>query len=305
LSQGNYDLYIPVKEEKPEGYGGRGETFPFGDNVFEVPADEVKNLDMDIILFQSRKNYISDQYEILSPEQRELPKIYLEHDPPREVPTDTKHIVEDYNVLLVHVTHFNSLMWNNNNVPTKVIEHGVMAPDINYSGELERGIVVINNIEQRGRRLGFDIFLKLQEHIPLDLIGMGTEKIGLGEIKHSELPRFISKYRFFFNPIRYTSLGLSVLEAMMIGMPVVGLATTELAVVIQNTVSGYIHTDINYLADKMKNLLQNKTLAKKIGSAGKKIAMEHYNITQFITEWESTFQAVWSKKPLQKTITLI
>ena len=34
-------------------------------------------------------------------------------------------------------------------------------------------------------------------------------------------------YRFFFNPIRYTSLGLAVFEAMMVGLPIVGLATTE------------------------------------------------------------------------------
>ena len=45
-------------------------------------------LDLDCILFQSRRNYLEDQ-EILSPEQRRLPRIYVEHDPPRETPTDT------------------------------------------------------------------------------------------------------------------------------------------------------------------------------------------------------------------------
>ncbi|MEJ7681997.1 MAG: hypothetical protein WKG06_29925 [Segetibacter sp.] len=67
----------------------------------------MKNIDFDCILFQSKKNYLEDQYMILSEEQRALPKIYLEHDPPREVPTDTKHVVDDPEMLLVHVTHFN------------------------------------------------------------------------------------------------------------------------------------------------------------------------------------------------------
>ncbi len=302
LSLGNYDIYIPVKDDKSEGYYGRGDTFPFGDNLHVVPADEVKNLELDCILFQSAKNYESDQFEILSAEQRELPKIYLEHDPPRQTPTDTKHIVDDPEVLLVHVTHFNKLMWNNNRTPVRVIDHGVTDPGISYSGELNKGIVVINNIQKRGRRLGLDVFLELKKYIPLDLVGMGSEEPGLGEIKHGQLPGFISRYRFFFNPIRYTSLGLSILEAMMIGVPVVGMATTELVTVIQNGVSGYVHTDTRYLADKMKELLDNHELAVQLGNEGRKIAQERFNINRFARDWEETFNKVIAERDKSKSL---
>src|SRR3712207_8760394 len=47
-----------------------------------------------------------------SEEQRRLPKLYIEHDPPRQHPTDTQHHVDDPDVVLVHVTHFNDLMWD-------------------------------------------------------------------------------------------------------------------------------------------------------------------------------------------------
>lgn len=300
LCQGNYDVYIPVKEDKTEGYYGRGETFPFGDNLHVVPAGEVKNLELDCILFQSAKNYQTDQYEILSAEQRELPKIYLEHDPPRQVPTETKHVVDDPDVLLAHVTHFNNLMWDNNRTPTHVIDHGVIDPGVEYSGKLEKGIVVINNIQKRGRRLGLDVFLELKKQVPLDLVGMGAEELGLGEIKHGQLPEFISQYRFFFNPIRYTSLGLSILETMMIGIPVVGLATTELVTVIRNEVSGYVHTDINYLADKMKGLLGNPELARELGREGQKVARDRFNIQRFARDWEETFSRVISAGAARK-----
>jgi glycosyltransferase involved in cell wall biosynthesis len=297
LSQGDYDIYIPVSNERSEGYYGKGTTFPFGPNVHEVPEDEVKNLDFDCILFQSKKNYQTDQFQTLTLEQRDLPKIYLEHDPPREHPTDTKHVVDDPDVLLVHVTHFNSLMWDNNHTPMKVIDHGVIVPDIPYSGETQRGIVVINNIEKRGRRLGLDIFLEARKHIPLDLVGMGAEELGLGEVPHTKLPEFISKYRFFFNPIRYTSLGLSVCEAMSLGVPVVGLATTEMATAIRNEVTGFVHTDLSYLIEKMKLLLTDKDLAFKMGQEGKKYASERFNIKRFTNDWEQTFgQAVKNKK---------
>ena len=301
LAQGNYDIYIPTKEQKTEGYYGRGETFPFEDNVHEIPAELVKDEQFDCILFQTNQNYQRDQFEILSAEQRELPKIYLEHDPPRQHPTDTKHIIDSKDILLVHVTHFNRLMWDNNKTPTKVIEHGVTTPNIPYSGEISKGIVVINHLPSRGRLLGLDIFLDVRKHIPLDLVGMGTGELGLGEVLHPQLPEFISKYRFFFNPIRYTSHGLAVCEAMMLGIPVIGMATTEMPTVVNNGVNGYIHADISKLIEKMKQLLDDQALAQKMGIEGRKTALERYHINRFVSDWELTFQEVIQRHSSRKT----
>ncbi len=295
LSQGNYTIYIPVKSERTEGYYGRGETFPFGDNVVEVPVEEVKNMDFDVILFQTNQNYLVDQYEILSDEQRELPKVYLEHDPPRQHPTDTRHIVDDPEIMMVHVTHFNRLMWDSNGTPTRVIEHGVTDTGVKYSGHLSKGIVVINNLPSRGRLLGFDIFQEVRRHVPLDLVGMGTGTWGLGEVLHPQLPEFQSRYRFFFNPIRYTSLGLAVCEAMMMGIPVVGLATTEMSAVIDNGYSGFIHTDPEYLIEKMQMLIDDPELAKEIGSNGREIAQKRFSIDRFTNDWEQLFAEVSGK----------
>jgi hypothetical protein len=304
LSQGNYDIYIPVKEERTEGYYGRGQTFPFGDNVIEIPAEEVKNHAFDCILFQTNHNYLTDQFEILSEEQRKLPKIYLEHDPPRQHPTDTKHLIDDPNMMLVHVTHFNNLMWDSNRTPVRVIEHGVTDPGNLYSGVLNKGLVVINNLPARGRLLGFDIFQRVKQQVPVDLVGMGTGNWGLGEVLHPRLPKFQSQYRFFFNPIRYTSLGLAVCEAMMMGMPVIGLATTELSAVIDNGYSGFIHTDVDYLIDKMYLLLDDAELAADIGSNGRQVALQRFNIRRFIDEWEGLFREVTGKSAKKELYTL-
>jgi len=51
--------------------------------------------------------------------------------------------------------------------------------------------------------------------------------------------------------VRYTSLPLAVCEAMTIGMPIVGLATTELVSVIRNGHNGYVDTRIERLIDVM------------------------------------------------------
>ena len=66
LSQGPFEIYIPVNHARSEGYYGRGDTFPFGSNVHEVPVDELKDLHFDVLLFQSFKNYQKDQFEVLT-----------------------------------------------------------------------------------------------------------------------------------------------------------------------------------------------------------------------------------------------
>jgi glycosyltransferase involved in cell wall biosynthesis len=293
LSQGNFQIYLPVDEERSEGYIGYGTTFPFGKNVHEVPLEAIANLSIDCILFQSPKNYLEDQYRTLTAKQRSVPKVYLEHDPPQGHPTNTKHWVIDSSVTIVHVTHFNNMMWDNNGCPARVISHGIHIPSVTYRGTIPRGIVVINNLKDRGRRLGVDIFLEARKHVPLDLIGMNTEHVGgLGEVLHPQLPEFIAQYRFFFNPIRYTSLGLAVLESMMVGLPVVGMATTELVTVVQNEVSGFIHTDLDYLISKMNVLIHDRELAERLGSAGRKVAIERFNINRFINDWENLLRTV-------------
>ncbi|MCF2497193.1 glycosyltransferase family 4 protein [Dyadobacter chenhuakuii] len=292
LSQGDYDIYIPVTERKSEGYYGRGETFPFGPNVIEVPAGEVRNMQFDCILFQSERNFLIDQHEVLADWQKQLPRVYVEHNTPEKHPTNTRHVMSDPQVTLVHVTHFNKLMWDSTGIPNvRVIEHGVCIPQVAYQGDIPRGIVVINHIQQRGRITGWDVFDEVRKHVPLDLIGMGTsESGGLGEVLNPQLPEFISHYRFFFNPIRYTSFGLAVCEAMMIGMPVVALATTEYVTVIKDGESGFIDTNIGNLIDKMNSLIADPARAADMGAKAKQTALEKFDINRFTSDWENTFR---------------
>src|SRR5262249_33835400 len=162
-------------------------------------ADEVRRLELDCVLFQSWRHFAEDQHDILSESQRRLPRVYLEHDPPRDSPTDTRHPVDDPDTLLVHVTHFNRLMWDSGRTPTRVLEHGGVVPDgVRYTGELGRGVVVVNHLARRGRRLGRDVFEEARRHVPLDLVGMGAEECGgLGEVRPMELAAFEARYRFF------------------------------------------------------------------------------------------------------------
>jgi hypothetical protein len=294
LTQAPHYFHVVSKPGRPAGYGGRCGHIPWGDNVSDMPIDEIRHREFDCIIYQDDHQYLHDRFEYLTEAQRALPQIYIEHDTPRDHPTDMRHPVDSSTVQLVHVTHFNALMWDNGQTPFRVIEHGVIVPDgVTYRGKHERGLVVINNLAQRGRRLGGDVFATARKHVPLDLVGMGAEALGgIGEVQHAALPAFTSDYRFVFNPIRYTSLGLAVIEAMMIGVPIVALATTEMATVIEDGKSGFADTNVSTLIDRMQQLLRDPQLARDLGEQGKKRAMERFNIERFIADWNAVLRDV-------------
>ena len=298
LSHVPHEIFLPVRPGRPPGYGGRGETFTWADNVYEVPAEDVAGLDLDCVVTQSQENWARDRHEVLSPAQLELPVIHVEHDPPRESPTDTRHPVDEPDVLLVHVTAFNDLMWDSGRTPTRVIEHGVVVPDgVRYTGELDRGIVVVNGLRRRGRRLGADVFERARKEVPLDLVGMFAEEMGgVGEVPPPELAAFVARYRFFFHPIRWTSLGLAACEAMMLGVPIVALATTEMSTVVDNGVSGWIDTSVDRLIEHMRRLLADPGEARRLGEGARKTALERFSIDRFVADWDAAFRLVTGRR---------
>ena len=294
LTQVPHEWYVLSKPNRPPGYAGRTGELPWGENVHDMPVDEVAYQEFDCILYQSQSHYLEDRSSILGERHQHVPRIFLEHDPPTRHPTDTRHPFQDAHALLVHVTQYNQLMWDNGVTPTRVIEHGVLVPpEVTWSGELERGIVVVNNMQRRGRRLGADLFRALRERVPLDLIGMEAEaEGGFGEVRNVDVPAYIARYRFFFHPCRYTSLGLALVEAMSIGMPIVGLSTTELATVIRPGHNGFISNDPAELEEAMRELLRDPARAMLWGEAARETARLRFGIARFVRDWNETLRSV-------------
>ncbi len=293
LSHAPHDFYLVSQPGRPAGYGGRCGSLPWGDNIYDQPAQALKGRRFDCVLFQDDPHYLEDRYQLLDDAQRKLPAIYIEHDPPREHPTDTRHPVDDPSMLIVHVTAFNALMWDNGRTPVRVIEHGVSQPEQRWTGEQARGLTIINHLAQRGRRLGADIFAQARLNIPLDLLGMGSGVLGgLGELPLHQMSALCARYRFLFHPVRYTSLGLSVIEAMMMGMPVVALATTEMPTVIEHGEQGFISTDPEKLIECMQLLLGDHVLAARLGEKARERALQRFSIERFAADWDRVLREV-------------
>jgi len=287
LTQVPHDFYLVTDAARSMHHSGRSGLLPWGANVHEAPVETLRDMAFDVVMFQSRHEWDEAQHRELSEAQRRLPRIYIEHDPPQAHPTDSRHWVDDPNVLLVHVTPFNALMWHSGATPTRVIDHGVLPlQTASYSGHVARGIVVVNNLQSRGRRLGLDVYRQVADRVPLTLYGMGSEAVGgAGEVPNDRLPGVMAAHRFFFNPIRWTSLGLAIIEAMMVGLPIVGLATTELVTVIRNGENGFVDTRIEPLVDAMLQLLEKPELARELGAAARRTAQARFGIDRFVADW--------------------
>src|SRR5919108_1679205 len=132
------------------------------------PGPGTKRQKLDCIVFQHEAQYLDGQFEVLSAAQRRLPKIYIEHEPPREHPVESRHVVTDSDILIVHVSEFNRLMWDNGCSTTRVIEPGVLDPGGGYWGEVRRGLVAAEDLPAADRRNGADILAQAEANVALD-----------------------------------------------------------------------------------------------------------------------------------------
>src|SRR5688572_6782841 len=138
--QGGHEYLIPGP---PDGIGLAGRPW----RADEVALSEVDAAGADVAIVQRVEELLQVPVGI--------PVVYLEHNTP-SAPAE-EHPLADWDGILVHVTHFNDLMWNCGTTRTVVIEHGVVDPGPLYTGELPRAAAVINDPVRRGRIVGTDL----------------------------------------------------------------------------------------------------------------------------------------------------
>jgi len=115
---------------------------------------------------------------------------------------------------------------------------------------------------------------------------------GLCELPYAELLPAIARHRFFAHPVRYTSLALALCEAMMLGLPVIGLATTELPRIIADSGGGYVDTELARLVDASRELIRDRGRARELGRKARDYARERFGIARFARDWNRVFTDV-------------
>jgi glycosyltransferase involved in cell wall biosynthesis len=98
----------------------------------------------------------------------------------------------------------------------------------------------------------------------------------------------MARRRLYLHTPRWTSLGLSLIEAMHLGMPVVALATTE-AVRAVPPEAGVVSADIGELTAAVHDLLEDPEEARRMGKYAREFALRHYGLDTFLGRWQRLF----------------
>ncbi|MDQ1664407.1 MAG: hypothetical protein QOH75_438 [Actinomycetota bacterium] len=301
---GTHDYLLPVSPSRDTDGLGRARTWNWPPNVREVPLDRLAECEPDVVVLQRSRDLELTRTHLRREPGREVPAVWVEHNTPRGDVGAARHPLADRaDIPIAHVTFFNQVFWDTGRAPSVVVEHGIVDPGLRYTGELARAAVAVNEPVRRGRITGTDLLVHFSASAPLDVFGMGVAglaaTLGLSgerlaeydDPPQSRMHHLMALRRAYLHPMRWTSLGLSLLEAMQLGMPVVVLATTE-AIEAVPAGAGVVSTRLEVLAAALRELMHEPERAREMGLLARRAALDRYALPRFLDDWDRLLKEV-------------
>ena len=128
--------------------------------------------------------------------------------------------------------------------------------------------------------------LHLRPHV--ELAGESQDVVGL-----------LSVSDLFLLPSLQESFGLSALEAMACGVPVVASHVGGLPEVVIDGVTGFLHppNDIDAMAASAANILSTPALHARLAAAGERLARERFSADRIVPQYEALYVAASRAAP--------
>jgi Glycosyl transferases group 1 len=309
LVRGSHEYLLPWTPEGGEFTGGRGGYDPhWPSNVRNIRPEELADAGVDAVILQRTEEIALAERWLGRKIGREVPALFLEHNAPRDSASGSVHpLADSAYVPIVHVTHFNDVFWDCGRAVTVVIEHGVVDPGYAYTGELPHLAVVVNEPARRNRVVGADLLPRFADAGQLDLFGIDGDQLApglgltpsqlsfVGDVPLSRMHPMLAQRRVYLHPFRWTSLGLALLEAMHLGLPVVALASTEVPRAVPPE-AGAVSSDVTELVRAARTLLHDPEEARRRGRIARDAALARYGHQRFLDDWDTVFADVAGRR---------
>lgn len=298
---GRHRYLIPVNSDRDaDGRGVAGRTWP---QAREIRVEDLADIDVDLVVLQRSADLELATRFLGRRPGIDVPAVFVEHNAPRPFAVDSVHLLAGRSdIPVVHVTAFNDMMWDNGSAPTRVIDHGVPDRGVLYTGEVPAAAAMINEPVRRWRTVGADLLGPLSDHAPIDVWGMGTDELngdarcgpavtGHGDVSGAAVLDEVARRRVYLHTARWTSLGLSLLEAMCAGMPVVAVATTMAPLAVPPE-AGVVSADRVALGEALTRFVADPAEAELAGKAAREHAMARYGLDRFLADWDRLIEEV-------------
>jgi glycosyltransferase involved in cell wall biosynthesis len=300
--QGPHEYVVPVLPDRGPDGRGRARTWDWPATVREVSPADLATTEVDVVVLQRPHELeLAERWTGRRP-GIDVPAVYVEHNTPAGPAPATLHpLAGRTDIPVAHVTRFNELMWDCGRAPTLVIEHGVIDPGYRYTGELASLAVVVNEPVRRWRVAGTDLVLRMARTVDVDVYGMGMAAFQerapqLAGHLHDDLPQHrlhaeLGRHRGYFHPYRWTSLGLSLIEAMTAGLPVLALSTTEAPDAVP-TGAGVLSNDLVRLTEVARRWMADPDEALAMGLIARHGALQRYGLGRYLNDWDALLKEV-------------
>jgi glycosyltransferase involved in cell wall biosynthesis len=167
-----------------------------------------------------------------------------------------------------------------------------------HNGRSGGVLVVGQHIQTRGNEKGYEDLRRLAEKLPITVVGRGSEDIsgGVGPAAdYTQLLRYYRTKKVFLNPSRL--LGISTLEAMATGMPVISFRMLNSDVIVDG-INGLLVDTVEEAEKALRRLLRNPDLASSLGKKARITIRARFSPALFVQRWNSLFrQAVYEFRP--------
>ena len=119
---------------------------------------------------------------------------------------------------------------------------------------------------------------------------------GLAGHLHDDVPQrrmhsLLATNRAYLHPYRWTSLWLSLIEAMTIGMPVIALPVTAAPEAVPAD-AGVLSSDPTVLAATARRWIADPAEAAERGAVARRHALATFGLDRFLTDWQHILKEV-------------